>query len=185
MIDLIESPRLVMRPVKEDEAEALREVFRDPAVRRYLLDDSLVPLEWVRDEIASSRERFATLGAGLWGIRLVDTTALMGFVGFRHFFEPPRLQLLYGLLPAHWGRGLAVEAAGRICDHAFRVLGFRRVEAAMDAPNAPSLKVAERLGMTRMASPDPQLDGTLFYEIDRERWLRTADAQPDSPGSDD
>ena len=39
-------------------------------------------------------------------------TGLVGFVGFRPFFDPPELQLLYGLLPAYWGRGLATEPAG-------------------------------------------------------------------------
>ncbi|MBM3774479.1 MAG: GNAT family N-acetyltransferase, partial [Acidobacteria bacterium] len=119
---IIRSERLMMCPVSEGDAESLLGVFRDPAVRRYLLDDSLVSLEWVRNEIASSDERFATVGAGLWAIRFVgfvETTAVIGFVGFRGFFDPPRLQLLYGLLPEYWGRGLATEAAKRVCDHAF------------------------------------------------------------------
>lgn len=135
-----------MCPVSEGDADSLLSVFQDPAVRRYLLDDSLVSLEWLRNEIASSDERFAGIGAGLWAIRFLDATAVIGFVGFRDFFDPPRLRLLYGLLPEYWGRGLATEAAKRLCDHAFSELGFARIEAAMDSPNTASIAVAGRLG---------------------------------------
>lgn len=168
----IRSERLMIHPVSEGDAESLLGIFRDPAVRRYLLDDSLVSLEWVRNEIASSDQRFGTHGAGLWAIRCGDTTAVIGFVGFRDFFDPPRLQLLYGLLPEHWGRGIATEAAKRVCDHAFGELGFTRIEAAMDSPNGRSIAVAERLGMSRLIAPGQRSDATVFYEINRDTWSR-------------
>lgn len=159
-----------MSPVSEDDAESLLAVFRDPAVRRYLLDDSLVSLEWVRGEIASSAERFARMGAGLWAVRCPEATAIIGFVGFREFFDPPRLQLLYGLLPAYWGRGLATEAANRVCGYAFSELGFERIEAAMDSPNRSSIAVAERLGLLPLGISSHA--DTVFYGIDRDRWTK-------------
>ena len=167
---MIDSERLVMRPVSEGEAETLLDVFSNPSVRRYLLDDSLVSLEWVRNEIVSSSQRFNANGSGLWAIRRADATEIIGFVGFRDFFDPPRLQLLYGLLPDYWGKGYATEAAGRLCHHAFDELGFTRIEAAIDVPNEPSIRVAERLGMSLMDSPVQQHDDTVFYEVDRESW---------------
>lgn len=167
---MIHSERLVMHPISENDAESLLGVFRDPAVRRYLLDDATVSLEWVRNEIASSNQRFAARGAGLCAIRLMGATAIIGFVGFREFFDPPRLQLLYGLLPGYWGQGLAVEAARRMCDFAFDELGFSRIEAAMDAPNERSIGVAGRLGLSRLDAPGKGLDATVFYEIDCDTW---------------
>lgn len=167
---MIASERLIMLPITDGDAESLLGVFQDPAVRRYLLDDATVSLDWVKHEIASSKERFASTGAGLWAIRLTGTMSIVGFVGFREFFEPPRLQLLYGLLPDYWGRGLACEAAKRVCDHAFEVLGFSRIEAAMDEENSRSIAVAERLGLCRLNVPGPGLDATVFYDVDRHTW---------------
>jgi len=175
---MIRSERLMMLPISEGDAESLLGVFQNPAVRRYLLDDATVPLEWVQSEIASSNERFASGSAGLWALRLTGTTDIVGFVGFQEFFVPPRLQLLYGLLPEYWGQGLACEAAKRICDHAFEALGFSRIEAAMDAPNIRSIAVAERLGLYRLNVADPGLDGTVFYEIDRDTWNIRCRATP-------
>jgi [ribosomal protein S5]-alanine N-acetyltransferase len=170
---ILRSARLMLLPFSEDDAESLLGVFQDAAVRRYLLDDAMVSLGWVKAEIASSRERFARTGAGLWAMRLTGSTSIVGFVGFREFFDPPRLQLLYGLIPVCWGQGLAGEAAKRVCDHAFEVLGFSRIEAAMDEPNRRSIAVAERLGFCRLDAADQTHDATVFYEIDRETWIQT------------
>lgn len=82
---------IAMRPVVEGDAESLIGVCRHAQVRRYLLDDRLVSLEWVNDEIASSVEQLAVLGAGLWAIEVADGSRSVGFVGFREFFDPPRL----------------------------------------------------------------------------------------------
>ncbi len=170
---IIRSERMMIRPVSERDAELLLAVFRDPAVRRYLLDDAVVSLEWVQNEIVSSDERFASSGAGLFTIRLIGTTDVIGFVGFRDFFDPPRLQLLYGLLPEYWGRGLATEAAKQVCDYAFGELNFARIEAAMDVPNERSIAVAERLGMSRLDGLVQRPEGAVFYGIERDRWNRS------------
>lgn len=166
----IQSKRLLLLPISESDAEPLLGIFRDPAVRRYLLDDTLVSLDWVREEIASSNKRFAAHGGGLCAIRLLGASAIIGFVGFREFFVPPRLQLLYGLLPDRWSQGLACEAARRMCEHAFQELGFSRIEAAMDAPNTRSIALAERLGFCRLSAPQQCPDATVFYEIDSDTW---------------
>ncbi|MDX1996571.1 MAG: GNAT family N-acetyltransferase [Thermoanaerobaculia bacterium] len=164
------SARLELQPIGREDAKELLAVFQDPAVRRYLLDDQLVTLDWVHDEIATSIERFTSVGAGLWALRLHEATEIIGFVGFRPFFEPPRLQLLYGLLPAYWGRGLATEAAARACDHAFSHLGFDHVEAATDEPNRRSIRVLEQLGMSRDDDAGLGHPGTVFFCIDRATW---------------
>lgn len=164
------SARLELRPIDPEDAGELLAVFQDPAVRRYLLDDLLVSIDWVHDEIATSNERFTSIGAGLWALRLREAPEIIGFVGFRPFFEPPRLQLLYGLLPAYWGRGLATEAAARACDHAVFHLGFEHVEAATDEPNRRSIRVLEQLGMSRDDAAGLEHPGTVFFRIDRATW---------------
>jgi ribosomal-protein-alanine N-acetyltransferase len=140
-------------------------------VRRYLLDDALVTPAWVNDEIVASDERFAKGGAGLWSIQLASGGSIIGFVGFREFFDPPQLQLLYGLLPAFWGRGVATEAALTICEYAFRELGFLEIAAATDVPNEASIAVLRRLGMRAVRTAnDCGPAGTAFFAVNRHDW---------------
>lgn len=168
----LRSRRLLLTPFRRIEADALLTVFRDAGVRRYLLDDLEVSRQWVLAEIDASAARFRENGAGLWTARLSRDGEIIGFGGFREFFDPPQLQLLYGLLPGHWGQGLATEMAVRLCRQGFAGLGFRTIRAATDAPNHASIRVLEKLGMRRTDST-PADDATVFFTLDRQ------DAGPD------
>ena len=160
--------RASLRPFHPSDAGELLVIFQNQDVRRFLLDDTLVPLSWVEAEIAASRERFISGGAGLWSVRLEEAGPIVGFVGYREFFEPPQLQLLYGLLPTYWGRGLATEVAACACDFGFNELGFVEILAAIDSPHEASRAVLERLGFTEThGTPHPE-PGTTFFRLVRD-----------------
>lgn len=154
--------RLVLRPFESTRADEVLRLFRDPSVRRFLLDDQLVDEGWVATEIEESDRRFAETGAGLWSLHHGRDAPMIGFAGFRPFFDPPRLQLLYGLLPTAWGKGFATEAAEAVCAHGFEALGFTTIEAAIDVPNVRSGRVLERVGFTPVRTTS-EGDGTTFY----------------------
>jgi ribosomal-protein-alanine N-acetyltransferase len=165
----IETERLRLVPFAAVDTDALHAVFVDADVRRFLLDDQIVPREWVEAEIAESDVRFAASGAGLWSIREPGTPVIVGFTGFRPFFDPPELQLLYGLRPTHWGHGFATEAARAALARGFE-LGMDPIVAAADRPNVASIRVMERLGMRRDRTTDDGRDGTVFYVARRSEW---------------
>lgn len=152
-------------------------------MRRWLLDDEIVPPEWVEREIGRSEQRFADGGCGLWTVRgrreadAGDGTQggqpadeLVGFVGFRHFWDPPELELVYGLHPSAWGRGLATEAGLAAMAYAFDGLGFVEVLAATDVPNTASIAVLERLGFQEWRRTDDGPEGTAFFRVVEGRW---------------
>ena len=55
----------------------------------------------------------------------------------------------YSIAKENWGRGLTVEAARAVIDWGFRERGLAKVYAYADARNTNSLRVMEKLGMTR------------------------------------
>ena len=156
--------------------DELHDLFTDADVRRHLLDDVVVSREWVEKEVLSSRARFAESGCGLWTLTERGRDAIVGFVGFRPFFDPPELQLLYGLLPSVWGRGYATEAARAAIDHAFGVLGLEEVYAASDPPNTASIALLGRLGMRERprASDVSPGEGTVFFGLAARDWASRA-----------
>ena len=163
--------RLELRPFADADAAELLCLFQKPTVRRYLLDDLIVTQDWVDEEIQSSEERFEGGTLGLWAVRASGEPEIIGFVGFRPFFDPPELQLLYGLRPDRRGQGSATECARAACDYAFNVLGFEAVRAATDLPNTASVAVLHRLGMSLDRTTDEGEAGTNFFSIDRVTWL--------------
>ena len=143
----IETARLRLRPYRPADLDALHALFTDPGVRRYLLDGEVVSRDWVAGEIRASMELFARRGGGQWALFPRGEHALIGFCGYRHFHRPPELQLLYGLVPARWNRGLASEAARAMIRYGFEEQGLDAVVASTDAPNAASIRVMEKVGM--------------------------------------
>jgi RimJ/RimL family protein N-acetyltransferase len=71
------------------------------------------------------------------------------------------------LHPDFQGRGYAREAAGAVLDFVFETLNPHRVQAFLDARNAASAALCERLGMRREAT-------ILEEEYDKGEWADTA-----------
>jgi ribosomal-protein-alanine N-acetyltransferase len=161
---------ITLLPFRHADAGELLGIFRDAEVRRYLLDDQLVSEDWLRGEIRASDERFARGSGGLWAIRLTGQSPIIGFVGFREFFQPPQLQLLYGLRPQYWHLGVATTAATLACEHAFSALHFDVIRAATDRPNTASVAVLRRLGMTEIPGMETGPADVLFLAVTREQW---------------
>jgi RimJ/RimL family protein N-acetyltransferase len=167
---VIRTARLTLRPFAGEDVAELHRLFRNADVRRYLLDDMVVTREWVEDEVADSRARFAQIGCGLWALTEHDRAEVVGFVGFRPFFDPPELQLLYGLLPSCWGRGYATEAAEAAIAHAVHALGMDEIRAATDASNTASIAVLNRLGLRERSRSCDGARETVFFDLSASEW---------------
>jgi [ribosomal protein S5]-alanine N-acetyltransferase len=163
----LESERLRFRPFAPGDVDDLHRLFTQPGVRRFLWDDDIIPRERTAAVVAQSAASFATHGFGLWAVSFQDSEELIGFCGFWHFHEPPRLEVLYGVAPDHWTKGLATEAARGMIRYGFDVLGFARIEASTDAANTASVRVMERAGMRFWKREMTNGLDTIYYAIDR------------------
>ena len=146
--------------------DVLHRLWTDPAIRKYLFDDEIITRERAEQEVRGAIECFWTRGFGQWLV--LEKGLPIGFCGLRPFGEPPEVEVLYGLAPEHWGRGLATEAARAVMASAFEEHGLGRLYAGADPPNTASFRVMERLGMKpvqRARSGDRE---ALYYAVSRE-----------------
>jgi RimJ/RimL family protein N-acetyltransferase len=74
----------------------------------------------------------------------------------------------------HWGHGYATEAATAWLGYGFDVLGLPRVISVTDEPNARSLAVMKRLGLTFLETDQITDNGETFdavvYAITAAQW---------------
>ncbi len=141
--------RLVLRRFAPTDEDALHRQWNDPDVGRYLFDGEPVSRQMVRAQIEASDRAFATIGCGFFTLALAEApTTPIGFAGLRAYGERGDVEVLYALLPAHWGRGLATEAARAVLRIGFENCALDEIHAGADVPNAASFRVMERLGMT-------------------------------------
>lgn len=149
--------RVVLDVHRDEDASALCEAIR---VSR----DSLRPwLPWAenapRDEaetLDGIRKRAKQRGFAHpddYPLGIFDRSSprrVLGGTGFvRIDADLRQAEVGYWLRPDCRGAGLCVEAVGHLISSGFADWGFRRVVIECDGDNAPSVQVAERLGLRR------------------------------------
>jgi RimJ/RimL family protein N-acetyltransferase len=175
MHELRTSRLLLRRWVARDEAEMAR-INRDPEVARYLnrpVDDAAVAAFY-----GLMVDHWRVRGYGPWAIESLESGhegQFLGFAGLAHL--PPFLaaagtapELGWRLDPAHWGRGLATEAAIAARDDAFDRLGLPELISIIHPQNVRSQRVATKLGLTRQRQIDNPVLG-----IATDVWHRRAE----------
>lgn len=85
-------------------------------------------------------------GFGPWTIVPLGGGAPLGGIVLNHEYGDPEVELGWVLVPDAEGQGIATEAADAVRAHAFGVMGFATLVSYIDAGNAWSIAVAERLG---------------------------------------
>ncbi|HET9248538.1 MAG TPA: GNAT family N-acetyltransferase, partial [Actinomycetota bacterium] len=79
--------------------------------------------------------------------------------------EPDVIKVGYTISPAFQGRGYATEAVRALVDYAFDTLGAGAVRAHASADNAPSIRVAEKLGMRLIERVEHREGDEVWYGV--------------------
>ncbi|MEN9221740.1 MAG: GNAT family N-acetyltransferase [Thermostichus sp. BF3_bins_97] len=146
---LLETERLLLRPLNWEDLEDLACIYADPRVTRYI---STTGLPRSREETISFLQRITTAekerGLSLWAFVLKATGHLIGRGGpsFQEVEGQEELEIGWALAYNYWGKGLASEAARAARDYLLWDLGWERLISIIDPPNIASQRVAERLG---------------------------------------
>ena len=162
-----ESERLVIRSPRPGDGAALHEAIVES------LDELRPWMPWAHGpqspelaEAYARRSRADFLARRDLPILLFERDgALIGGSGLHRIdWAVPRFEIGYWVRTSASGRGYATEAARRIADFAFTVLGAERVEIWCDASNVRSAAVARAAGFTqelRMARARRDTSGLL------------------------
>lgn len=180
---VFQTKRLRLRPGALSDVDAFRAIWTDPGVRRFLWDDIVIEHGVAEAVVQASVQSFGERGIGQWLVFEEDGDTPIGFCGLRALEDSPEVELLYGILPAYWGRAYAVEASCALLDHAFDTVGLPYVLAEMDTPNAASVRVAEKLGMRFKKEYTRNNLPTLRYVIDAAAWRNAHRPGSNSPPS--
>lgn len=148
---VFETARLILRHVTIDDLDPLAALFADPEVMRFSLgtisrEDAQRWIEGCLQDYQPDR-----WGFGLWAVVLRTTSQLIGFCGLTKFADvdgQSEVEIGYRLAKAHWGQGFATEAATATKNYAFSHLGMDRLISLIEAENIPSVRVAEKTGMS-------------------------------------
>ena len=144
---VIRGANATLRPVRRDDLAPLHRLWTHPDVRRYVWDDEEIPRSRAEAAVREAIDAFESHGFGLW-LAEGEDGALLGFCGLRHLDDGPDVEVIYGVAPSEWGRGLATEMAEAMLRYGFGTVGLPRLVGIADAPNAASRRVLEKAGMS-------------------------------------
>ncbi|MEK4326859.1 GNAT family N-acetyltransferase [Paenibacillus sp. FSL R7-0297] len=106
------------------------------------------------------------LGWGVWFVTLADNNQIIGDIGYK---GRPDIQGIveigYGIIPDMHNKGIATESVKAIMEWAFSSGQVKKIVAECLIDNLPSIKVLEKLEMTRVRIKD----GMIHWEITNNR----------------
>lgn len=149
---VIETERLLLREVTEEDARDIFILRSDPEVIKYVdrapavsLDEALQFIRMIKGMLSD--------GKGIcWAITLKDSDQLIGTVDiWRIIPEHLRAEIGYALHPGHHGKGIMKEALRAALHYGFHTMRLHSVEANVNPANSASIKLLERMDFVREA----------------------------------
>lgn len=146
----IETERLRMRQLKTSDLDALHGIMGDSDTMLYYLRP------YTRNEVQEFIKRmqlsYAENGFGLWALEQHDNKKFIGQCGItlQNIDNDMVPELGYHLNKEYWGKGFAIEAARACLEYGFSVLQLPEIYIHTYIKNAPSIRIAEGLGMYKI-----------------------------------
>ena len=167
-VGLMETERLLLKPVTVDDAELMLAVWNDPAFIRHVTDRGIRTVEASREAIRDGAQKlFEDHGYGPYCMSLKSDGSMIGICGLfkRDNLEDPDIG--FSVLPEFCGKGYAGEAALSVVDYARHTLQIGTLTAIVSPTNAPSIGLIEKLGLTfeRMITMSGDSDAICLYSM--------------------
>ena len=168
---ILETDRLVLRPMSDSDYKSLQEVLSDPETMKYYAApyDEAGVQKWIDWCKASQAKR----GFSLWPVILKETGQMIGDCGvsMQIIDDEMRPEIGYHLNKKYHHQGIGKEMTQAVRDYFFTYFNENEVYSYMDKDNLPSYKTAEANGMTYLHNYITK-DGEecRVYRITRSEW---------------
>jgi RimJ/RimL family protein N-acetyltransferase len=178
---IITTARLRLEAFTDANIPALAAILAEPEVTKNITANGSTPercLASAAYRIERHNKAWGAQGYGVWAVRSREPAAQGALLGWCGFAEPDigeDPEILYGLTPNCWGRGLGQEAARAAIDWLFAATPHGGVSAVIFGRlNPVTVAIVGKLGMVRrgtMSMPDFLPDRVLAKDVlDYEIW---------------
>lgn len=145
---ILETERLILRPPKAEDFDGFCALMADEESARFI--GGVMPRPAVWRSICATAGAWEIRGFSMFSVIEKSTGQWIGRLGPWQPEGWPGTEVGWGLLKSAWGRGYALEGASAAMDYAVDILGWDEIIHCIDPLNAPSIKLAERLGSRRL-----------------------------------
>lgn len=152
---ILETPRLLLRTVDEQDVQGFFELDSDPEVVRYVGSPPIKSPEQSLEIIHSIQKQYHDFGMGRWTVLSKETGEFLGWCGLKRMAGitvngfTDHVDIGYRFLRKHWGAGYATESAQATLDYGFQALKLSEIYAMADLENLASQHVLNKIGLKR------------------------------------
>lgn len=152
MDTLIQADRLLLKEISWNDLDQIHKLQSLPEIDRYntlgipksIQDTKNVLRPYIEDQNNIARKQFC------WDILIKSGDEFIGIAGMILSADRFRMgEIYYNILPQHWGNGFATEVGQSLITFGFTRLKLHRIEAGVATENSRSIRVLEKIGMTR------------------------------------
>lgn len=148
-MDILETERLLIRPLTAEDADFILELLNDPAFIQNIGDKNVRSLDDARAYIRNGPiASYAKHGFGLCLAILKETGESMGICGLIKRNELEHVDIGYAFLPRYRSKGYGLESARAMKEYAKEKVGLKQLVAIVDPVNQSSIRMLEKLDMT-------------------------------------
>ena len=146
---LLETPRLELRRLTEDDAPFMLGLLNEPSFIQFIGDRGVRSIEEAQTYISlGPMGSYGRFGFGLYLVELKSPRTPIGICGLLKREELPEPDIGFAFRPAFWSQGYAWESASAVQRYARDTLGLPRLLAIVNPSNASSIRLLEKLGFT-------------------------------------
>ncbi|OUL06426.1 GNAT family N-acetyltransferase [Bacillus spizizenii] len=150
MFPVLETDRLTLRQIKDQDAEAIFACFSNHEVTRHYGIENKGSIEEALSMVQSFAGLYQEKRGIRWGIERRDTKELIGTIGFHALAQKHRrAEIGYEIIPAHWRNGFASEAVSEVVSYGFAALGLTRIGAVVFTENEASNRLLVKMGFQK------------------------------------
>lgn len=147
---VLETERFILREVVQTDAASLLTYLSDQEVMKYFGMEPFQSEEDAIEEVQWYKEIFENKTGIRWGITLKEKDTVIGSCGFLNMStKHSRAEIGAELSKDYWRKGIMSEALSAIIPYGFNHLNLMRIQALIEPPNIPSIKLFESIGFLR------------------------------------
>lgn len=150
MFPTLETDRLILRELTNEDAEGIFACFSNDDVTRFYGQETLKSIEEAKKIVDFFSKSYIEKRGIRWGIERKETKGIIGTIGFNAWLpKHKRAEIGYEIHPQQWRKGYTSEAVSEVLSYGFDVMGLTRIGAVVFIENEASNKLLEKVGFQK------------------------------------
>lgn len=158
---ILETERLLLRPLALSDAQAMFAMDSNPNVHKYLGNHTVNSIDEVYSYIKNIQKQYLDNGIGRFAVVIKLTNEVIGWAGIKFIREPENnhvnfYDIGYRLQEKHWRKGYALESATAWLEYGFNEMKIPIIYASAHIENLGSNTILQKIGKKQ--------NGQFYYE---------------------